>query len=104
MRERAAQGTWVEIHRIVLSPEGRARKVPDDTRRVPLEMKVKGFLVREAILGEEAEILTLSSRRLRGTLARLEPAYTHGFGPPIAELAAIGPELRAMLEERGGAR
>ena len=58
MRERAAQGTWVEIHRIVLSPEGRARKVPDDTRRVPLEMKVKGFLVREAILGEEAEILT----------------------------------------------
>lgn len=104
MRERAAQGTWVEIHRVVLSPEDRAQKVPDDTRRVPLEMKVKGFLVREGTVGEETEILTLSGRRLRGTLARLEPAYTHGFGPPIPELAAIGPELRAMLEERGGGR
>jgi hypothetical protein len=104
MRERAAQGTWVEIHRIVLSPEGRAQKVPDDTRRVPLEMKVKGFLVHEGTVGEEAEILTLAGRRLRGILTRLEPAYTHGFGSPIAELAAIGPELRAMLEERGGGR
>jgi len=104
MRERAAEGTWVEIHRVVLSPEERAQKLPDDTRRVPLEMKVKGFLVRDAALGEEAEILTRSGRRLRGTLTRLEPAYGHGFGPPIAELSAIGPELRALLEDAEGSR
>jgi hypothetical protein len=104
MRERAGQGTWVEIHRIVLSPDERAQKVPDDTRRVPLEMKVKGFLVDEGTVGEEAEILTLAGRRLRGTLVRLDPAYTHGFGPPVPEIAAIGPELRAMLAARRGAR
>ena len=104
MRELAAQGTWVEIHGIVLTPGQRAPQVPEDTRRVPLEMKVKGFLVREGAVGDEVEILTASGRRLRGTLARVDPAYTHGFGPPIPELAAVGPELRAMLEERRGAR
>lgn len=104
MRERAAHGTWVEIHRVVLSPGERAQKLPDDTRCVPLEMKVKGFLVGDGTVGEETEVLTLSGRRLRGTLTRLEPAYSHGFGPPIAELSAIGPELRAMLEDAEGSR
>ena len=104
MPERAEPGTWVEIHRVVLSPEERAPRLPEDTRRVPLEMRAKGFLIGEATVGDEVEIETASGRRLRGTLARLEPPYRHGVGPPIRELGGVGSELRALLEERRGGR
>ena len=101
MPERTKKGTWVEIHSIVLAPGARAPQAPEDTRRVALEMRVKGFLVEAAAIGEEVEVATPAGRRLRGVLAAVNPAYTHGFGPPIAELSTIGGEVRAMLRDRG---
>lgn len=101
MTEAVDRGAWVEIHDIVLPPGERAAQVPDDTRKVPLEMRAKGFLMAPAVMGEEAEILTAAGRCLRGTLAVANPAYSHGFGPPIPELTAIGGEVRAMLRRRG---
>lgn len=93
-------GTWVEIQRIVLAPGARSPHIPEDTRRVPLEMRVKGFLAEPAALGAEAGIVTAAGRRLQGVLAAVTPAYAHGFGTPIAELSAIGAEVRARLRER----
>ncbi len=93
------KGTWVEVHRIVLKPGERAPQVPEDTRAVPLEMRVKGFLVAPASPGEQAEIVTAAGRRLRGTLTQVNPAYTHSFGPPVPELSGIGEQLRAMLRD-----
>ncbi len=104
MSEPVARGAWVEIHRVTLAPGERAPVVPEDTQQVPLEMRVKGFLAAPAALGEEAEIVTVAGRRLRGTLTRVNPAYTHGFGPPIPELVALGEEVRAILRERGRLR
>ncbi|MGB5179628.1 MAG: 2-amino-4-oxopentanoate thiolase subunit OrtA [Gammaproteobacteria bacterium] len=101
MAERAMQGVWVEIYRCVLQAGERAPQVPEDTQRVPLEMRVKGFLVAPAAPGESAEIVTPAGRRLQGTLTQVNPAYTHGFGAPLAELSGIGGEVRAMLRERG---
>ena len=63
-------------------------------------MRVKGFLAEPAALGAEAGIVTAAGRRLRGTLATVTPAYAHGFGTPIAELSAVGGEVRARLRER----
>ncbi len=103
MGERVAKGTWVELAGVVLAAGERAPQVPAETQSVPLELRVKGFLVRESALGEEAEIETVAGRRLRGTLARAEPAYEHGFGPPVPELLAIGRELRALLRGEGDA-
>jgi len=102
MADSAEACTWVEIHRILLPAGERAPQVPEDTQRVPLELRAKGFLVAPACLGQEAEIRTVTGRRLRGTLARINPAYDHGFGPPIPELAAIGGELRALLQHLKG--
>jgi hypothetical protein len=100
MTERIGKGTWVEIHRIVLPAGERAPQVPDDTRQVPLEMRVKGFLVAPASPGEETEIVTPVGRKLRGIIKDSNPAYTHGFGAPIAELSGIGREVRALLRGR----
>lgn len=98
MSAAAAKDTWVEIHRVVLEPGERAPQVPADTRAVPLEMTVKGFLTDAADIGDEVEIVTPAGRRLRGVLRAINPAYTHGFGPPLEELSPIGEELRAILE------
>jgi len=100
MAELIGKGTWVEIHRIVLPAGERAPQVPDDTRQLPREMRVKGYLVAPASPGEQAEIVTPVGRRLRGVIREINPAYTHGFGAPIAELSGIGREVRALLRGR----
>jgi len=64
-------------------------------------MRVKGFLLVPATIGEDAEIETLSGRHLRGRLAEVNPAYTHSFGSPVPELSPIGCEVRALLREKG---
>jgi hypothetical protein len=99
MAETVAKGAWVEIHRIVLPAGKRAPQAPEDTRAVPLEMRVKGWLVTDAALGEDAEIVTAAGRHLRGTLAVVNPGYTHGFGAPIPELSTVAAEVVAMLRE-----
>jgi hypothetical protein len=102
--EQIAQGTLVEIHASVLKAGERAPQVPGDTRQVPLEMRVKGCLVTAAVPGEVVEIITPAGRRLRGTLASVNPPYNHGFGAPLPELSAIGNELRSILRKRGHVR
>ncbi|UCH41265.1 MAG: 2-amino-4-ketopentanoate thiolase [Gammaproteobacteria bacterium] len=100
MTERIAAGSWVEIHKIVLKAGERAPQVPEDTRQVPLEMRVKGFLAASANVDDEVEIVTPAGRRLRGRLAAVNPAYNHGFGPPVDELVTVGIEVRAILRQR----
>lgn len=104
MTELVVQDTWVEIHKIALGAGERAAQVPEDTRQVPLELRVKGFLVAAAALGDEVEIETLTGRRLRGRLTATNPAYSHSFGPPIPELSTIGGEVRAILRDQGRVR
>ena len=94
-------GTWVEIHRVVLHAHERAPQIPDDTRAVPLEMRVKGFLATAASVGDEVEIVTSAGRHVRGTLIDVNPAYNYGFGSPIPELSPIADEVRALLRGRG---
>jgi hypothetical protein len=100
MTSRADKGTWVEVHHIILEPRQRAPQTPSDTRQVPLEMKVKGTLVRDAVIGADAEIITSSGRRVVGTLIAINPAYCHGYGAPIPELSHIGSELREILRKK----
>ena len=100
MADEIAAGTLVEIQTIVLAPGERAPQVPEDTARVPLEMRVKGFLVATAVIGEEVVIETAAGRKLRGTVVKANPAYTHGFGQPIPELQRIGGEVRAIIRKR----
>ncbi|MEN8161287.1 MAG: 2-amino-4-oxopentanoate thiolase subunit OrtA [Myxococcota bacterium] len=94
-----AKGTWVELGRVVLPPGERAPQVPEETQRVPLELRLKGFLVEDTALGDPAEVVTAAGRRLSGTLLRALPPYVHGFGDPVPELLAVGTELRAILRE-----
>lgn len=100
MSQVVTKDTWVEIWRIVLDKGARAPQVPADTQQVPLEMKVKGFLLSETKIGQQAEIITPIGRKFTGKLVAVNPAYTHNFGEPIAELLPIGREVRQVLSGR----
>lgn len=95
----AIKGDWVEIHRIILPAGERAPQVPDDTRRVPLEMRLRGYLLEErAVTGETVRIQTRIGRMVTGVLHDIDPRYGHDFGNPQPELLAIGGELRRIMK------
>lgn len=97
----AKKGQWIQIHRIVLKPEERSPHLPEDTKKVPLELWQKGFLCQDANNGDEVEIETVIGRRVKGKLVNVNPVYNHNFGEPIPELLTIGMELRKILEGDG---
>lgn len=100
--EKIKAGTWVQVHEIVLKPEERTGKLPEDTKKVPLEMWVKGFLKEDAAIGDTVEIETLTGRMISGSLVAAEPAYSHGFGDIyIPEMLQIGMQARAILRGEG---
>lgn len=91
------KGEWVRIHKVILKPEERAPQVPEDTKKVPLEMWVKGFLQSDANIGDEVEIETVTGRKETGTLVELNPYYTHNFGVFVPELIEIDKQVRGIL-------
>jgi hypothetical protein len=88
-----AVGTWVEIEQTVLEPAERAPGIPEDTRAVPLLLRVSGFLVEPAEVGGPATVRTIIGRTLSGTLRTVNPGYRHSFGETVPELLTIGMEL-----------
>ena len=66
-------GTWVEIQQVVLSPAERAPSVPEDTKKVPYVMRVSGFLLEDAQLGQTTRIKTIIGRELEGELITVNP-------------------------------
>ena len=98
---KALKGQWVKIHSIVLTPEERAPQVPDDTKKVPLEMWVKGHLLSDGEIGDLVKIKTMTGRIVEGNLFEINPTYKHSFGENIPELLEIGPKLRKILFEDG---
>ncbi|SDK55408.1 2-amino-4-oxopentanoate thiolase subunit OrtA [Natronincola ferrireducens] len=94
---RVEKGTWVKIHDILLKPEKRAPQIPEDTKKVPLEMWTKGFLLEDANIGDTVEVKTITNRTAVGTLVEANPYYEHDFGKFIPELLQIGIQLKEIL-------
>ena len=90
--EKIKAGTWVEIEKIVLTPEERAPTLPEDTKKTPYVLNVAGFLLEETGIGLPARIRTMIGRELEGTLKRANPSYEHNFGKVVPELISIGIE------------
>ena len=95
---KAVKGQWVNVHRLILTSNERAPQIPQDTKNVPLEMWVKGFLINdEASVGEEVKIKTLTGRNETGELVEINPTYRHSFGEFVPDLLQVGIQLRALL-------
>ena len=85
-----AQGTWVEIEQVVLTPEQRVQTLPQETRSVPYLLRVSGFLLQDAEIGQDAQVKSIIGRTLSGKLKTVNPGYSHSFGETIPELLRIG--------------
>ncbi len=90
MSESVKAGTWVEIEKIILTPDQRAPQVPEDTRCTPYIMKMSGFLQSDSKIGDIVAIKTLIGRTVEGELKIISPCYRHDFGETVEELLNIG--------------
>ncbi len=86
-------GTWVEIERVLLKPEQRAANLPADTAKTPYILRISGFLLEDADLGQEVRVRSLIGHEHRGVLRLVNPSYNHSFGNTVPELLKIGREL-----------
>ncbi len=94
----ANKNDWVRIHRNVLEPEERTGKLPEDTKAVPLEMWVKGWLQEEtAELGDTVTVLTSVGRKEQGKLIEVNPCYELNYGSFVPEILEIDKQLRTAL-------
>ena len=91
------KGDFVRIYNIVLSADERAPHLPEDTKKVPLEMWDKGFLQKDATIGEEVEVITITGRKIKGKLVELNPVYRHNYGEFVPEILQIGLQARKIL-------
>ncbi|MCG0276616.1 MAG: 2-amino-4-ketopentanoate thiolase [Thermosediminibacteraceae bacterium] len=97
---KAKKGMWVEVENIVLRPGERAPHLPEDTKRVPLVMWVKGFLESDvASLGDNVKVRTLTGRIVEGKLVTINPRHVHDFGDCVEELLQVGEEVKKELEK-----
>ena len=88
---------WAQIGLVVLEPEERTARLPDDTKKVPYYVRVRGFLEGDANVGDVVTIETLIGRRVQGELLCIDPPYGHSYGRPIEELMQAGFEARGLL-------
>lgn len=96
--ETIKKGSWVRIYDVVLKSTERSPNLPEDTKKVPLEMWNKGFLQNDANLGDYVTIKTLTNRIVQGKLLEVNPTYTHSFGQFVPEILPIGRQLREILK------
>ena len=97
----ANKGDWVQISQVVLEPGQRAPQVPEDTRKVPLTLLVKGFLADDANLGDKVTITTVIGRTISGKLVAVNLGYNHSFGTPPPGFMSIGNKLKRILKDVG---
>lgn len=87
------KGKFVRIRKTLLQASERAENLPEDTKKVPLKMWVKGWLLEEGELFDYAHIKTVTGRQEYGRIKELEPPYKHGFGDFVEEIL----ELRRII-------
>lgn len=81
--------TYVEIYRIILPVEDRAKNLPVETKRVPFEMRLRGKLLKPAQIGDFVEIETATKRIERGILVSMNPFFDHDFGHFVSILSQV---------------
>ena len=92
------KGTWVRIHKVILAPDQRSSKLPDATKKVPLDMWTKGRLVDDARIGDFVKIITKTKRIEEGTLIEVNPTFKHNYGDFVEEILIIDDMLESLMD------
>ena len=96
----AKKNDYVRVHRTILEAVERTGKLPEDTKNVPLEMWVKGWLQDEqAKLGDIVTVKTVVGRLETGELMEEYPCYALNYGEFVPEILEIDRQLKDVLFE-----
>jgi hypothetical protein len=82
---------------VILPAEERTANLPEDTKKVPFEMWVKGHLLEDGELGDQVRIRTVSGREEHGTLIEVNPQFDVNFGAFVPEVLEMDVRLRTAL-------
>lgn len=93
------KGTYVYIKKIVLKSNQRSSNIPFDTKDKDFIMKIKGYLTKDASLGDEVDILTETKRKVSGILIETNPTYTHSFGDYLDEVKTMKDIILNEMED-----
>ncbi|TVP85501.1 MAG: 2-amino-4-ketopentanoate thiolase [Acholeplasmataceae bacterium] len=91
--------TFVQIIKTILKPEERAPQVPQDTKRVPFEFRLKGKLLTPGNIGDEVDIVTETGRVETGRLLQVEPHFTHSFGHHVKAMRRVRDLIKSETED-----
>jgi 2-amino-4-ketopentanoate thiolase alpha subunit len=81
------KGTWVEVERTLVSADRRLPVRTLDPTKLPSYMvRVSGFLLEDAELGQQVRIRTIMGKVHIGKLRIQSPSYGHSFGHTVPEL------------------
>jgi hypothetical protein len=85
------KGTWVEVERTFYSAGTRLPSRPLDPALVPSRLlRVSGFLLEDAELGQQVKIRTILGKIHLGKLRIQSPSYGQSFGHTAPELLRPG--------------
>ncbi|MBN2541168.1 MAG: 2-amino-4-ketopentanoate thiolase [Bacilli bacterium] len=91
------KNAWVQIQKTILEPSQRATHLPEETKKVPLLMWVKGHLMEPADVGSSVKIKTLTGRIESGILVCENPSYMHTYGAFVPEILQIDQIVKTKL-------
>ncbi len=83
------KGTYVRIRKTILKPEERSDNLPEDTKKVPFKMWIKGYLMEDSDLFDIVNIKTITGRSETGRLKEANPPYKHSYGDFIPEILTL---------------
>lgn len=89
--------SWVQIRTTILEPNERASHLPEETKKVPLQMWVKGWLQHDATLGSIVDVKTITGRIESGVLVAVNPSYMHTYGSFVPEILEIDRIVKSTL-------
>jgi len=96
----AVRGERIRIRTTVLEAGERSERIPEETRRTPMVMWVKGALVDESgVVGDPVTVETDTGRRVAGELVDEAPSWDHGFGGQVPELDELARRMRNLARE-----
>ncbi len=99
MQELVKAGKWVEIEFIIIPAQSRSSSLPKDTQNVNYKNRIKGYLINDTHIGQEATIQSILNRELKGKLIAVNPPFPATFGSPVPELMDVVNELKSLFTE-----
>jgi hypothetical protein len=91
------KNSWVQISKVILQSNERAENLPEPTKKVPLKMWIKGYLLEDAKIGDEVNIKTITGRLENGILLKENPSYMHNYGQFVPEILEIDRIVKSTL-------